>query len=74
MARGKRTRRGARSRAAASSDSATTAAVVAKTICAIVTSSTTSGYAENDECESEGDNGCGKRAQGALRLLAEGLA
>src|SRR6266545_943052 len=63
-----------RSNAAPSRDSATAAAVTAKTIWAIGTRCTGSGYAEDDQRESQGDGAAGERAQSALRLGGERLA
>src|SRR5207247_9873461 len=67
------TRRRLRSKTTPSSVRVATTAAAAKAICTIVTSSTASGYAEQDERERQADNGRGERPQGPLGLDGKGL-
>src|SRR4051812_26963216 len=64
-------RRRSRSRTAPMSASTVTTAAATKTICTIVTRSTASGYAEEDEREGEGDHGCRQGLQGMFGFPRE---
>ena len=60
-----------RSKAAATSEAAVTAAVTPNTICAIVTRSTASGYAEEDEGGGQRNHRGAEQAQGAFGLHSD---